>query len=69
MRGVIDVFVGQIKCNDLPAASVNANMNFSPSATFGRPVVLKQPFASAAQFQSRAIDDQVKIAGLVSPGR
>src|SRR5258708_15658232 len=32
------------------------------------PILLfKQPFASAAQFQSSAIDDQVKIAGLVSP--
>ena len=25
MRGVIDVFVGQVKCNDLPAVGVNAN--------------------------------------------
>ena len=33
----------------------------------GRLVLFKQPFASAAQFQSSAIDDQVKIAGLVSP--
>ena len=32
-------------------------------------MLLKQPFASAAQFQSGAVDDQVKIAGLVSPRR
>jgi len=51
-----------------PAAGVNANMKLSPSAAFGRPVLFKQPFASAVQFQSSAIDDQVKIAGLVSPG-
>src|SRR5271165_6361471 len=58
MRGVIDVFGGQIKCNDLPGAGVNANMKLSPSAAFGRAVLFKQLFASAAQFQSSAIDDQ-----------
>ena len=37
MRGVIDVLVGQVKCNDLPAVGDNANMKLSPSAAFGRP--------------------------------
>jgi hypothetical protein len=70
MRGVIDVFVGQIKRHDIPAAGVNADMKLLPGAAFfGRPVLFKQPFASAAQFQSGAVDDQLKIAGLVSPGR
>ncbi len=69
MQGVIDVIVGQIKRHDIPAAGVNADMKLSPGAAFDRPVLFKQPFASAAQFQSGAVDDQVKIAGLVSPGR
>src|SRR5208337_2056861 len=68
MRGIVDVLVGQIKCHDLAGAGVNANMKLSPSAAMGRPVLFKQPFAGAAQFQSSAIDDQVKIAGLVSQG-
>ena len=56
MRGVIDILVAQVKGNDLPAVGVNANVKLSPSAAFGRPVLFKQPFASAAQFQSSAID-------------
>ena len=34
MRGIIDVFVGQISHNDLSSAGVNANRQFAPSAAF-----------------------------------
>ena len=67
MRGIIDIFVSQIKCNDLPAVGVDANMKLSPSATFGRPVLFKQPFIRSAQLQPGAVDDQMKLAHSSSP--
>jgi hypothetical protein len=50
MQGVIDILVAQVKGDNLPAVGVNANVKLSPSAAFGRPVLFKQPFASATQF-------------------
>ena len=62
LGGVINVFGGQIGRDDFTAISVDANMQFAPRATFRCSMFLKQPFARTAQFQSRAIDNQVKRA-------
>jgi hypothetical protein len=62
MRSVVDVFVGQIKCNDLAAAGVNANMQFAPGASLRGSMLFKQPFARATQLQPGAVDDQVQLA-------
>jgi hypothetical protein len=59
MRSVVDVFVGQIKCDDLAAAGVNANMQFAPGAALRGSMLFKQPFARAAQLLPSAVDDQV----------
>ena len=62
MRGVINVLVGQIGRDDFAAIGVDAYMQFAPGAALCCAVLFKQPFARAAQFQSRAIDNQVKRA-------
>jgi hypothetical protein len=62
MRSVVDVFVGQIKCDDLAAAGVNANMQFAPRAPLRGSMLFKQPFARATQLQPGAVDDQVQVA-------
>ena len=62
MRGVIDVFVGQIKRDDLAAVCVKTNMQFAPGAAFRSSVFFEQPFAGSAQFQPRAVNDQVQVA-------
>jgi hypothetical protein len=66
--GVVDILVGQVKGNDLAAGGVDADVQLAPSASLRRAVFFKQPFTRAAQFQSGAIDDQVKVASPVSPG-
>lgn len=68
MQGVIDIFAAQVKGDDCRAVGVNANVELSPNAAFGCPALFKQPFVSAAQFQSGAIEDQVKVVGLVLRG-
>jgi hypothetical protein len=67
--GVVDILVGQVKGNDLAAGGVDADVQLAPSASLRRAVFFKQPFTRAAQFQSGAIDDQVKVASPVSPVR
>src|SRR5271166_1475398 len=64
---VVNGLVGQIKCDDLAAVRVNANVQFSPGASLRGTMFLKQPFASAAQLQPRAVHDQVKVARFRSP--
>jgi hypothetical protein len=60
--GVVNVLVRQIKGDDLAVPGVNANVQLAPGAALCRAMLFKQPFAGAAQFQSGAIDDQVKFA-------
>jgi len=48
--------------DDFAVAGVNANVQLAQGAAVCRAMFLKQPFADAAQFQSGAIDDQVKFA-------
>src|SRR5271157_1912607 len=48
--GVIDIFVGQIKCDDLAAVCVKTNMQFAPGAAFRSSMFFEQPFAGSAQF-------------------
>ena len=67
MRGVIDVLVGQIKCDDRAAVGVNAKVQLAPGAAFRSSMFFKQPFARSAQLQPRAVDDQVKVARFRSP--
>ena len=62
MRSVVNILVGQIGRDDFTAVGVNANVQFAPGAALCRAVLFKQPFPRAAQFQSRAIDDEVKRA-------
>src|SRR5271157_32457 len=62
MRGVIDVFVGQIKRDDLAAVCVKTNMQFAPGAAFRSSMFFEQPFAGSAQLQPRAVNDQVQVA-------
>src|SRR5271167_2569657 len=50
MRGVIDVFVGQIKRDDLAAVCVKTNMQFAPGAAFRSSMFFEQPFAGSAQY-------------------
>ena len=70
MRGVIDVFVGQIKRDDLAAVCVKTNMQFAPGAAFRSSMFFEQPFAGSAQFQPRAVNDQVQVCLLyTSHGR
>ena len=67
MQSVVDVLVGQIKCDDFAAVGVDANMEFAPGTALRGPMLFKQPFARAAQLQPRAIDNQVRFAGSNSP--
>jgi len=67
MRGVIDVLVGQIKCDDRAAVGVNAKVQLAPGAAFRSSMFFKQPFARSAQLQPRAVGDQVKAARFRSP--
>src|ERR1039457_512051 len=62
MEGVVNILVRQVKGDDLAVAGVNANVQLAPSAALCRAMFFKQPFAGPAQFQSRAVDDQVKFA-------
>jgi len=62
MRGVIDVFVGQIKRDDLAAVCVKTNMQFAPGAAFRSSMFFEQPFAGSAQFEPGAVNDQVQVA-------
>ena len=61
MGGVVNIFVGQIKGDDLAVAGVNANVRLAPGAALCRAMLFKQPFAGAAQFQTSAIDNQMKL--------
>jgi len=62
MRPIIDVFVGQIKSDDLVTVGVDADMQLAPRSAFRSSVFFEKPFAGAAKFQSRAIDDQMQFA-------
>lgn len=62
MRGVIDVFVGQIKRDDLAAICVKTNMQFAPGAAFRSSMFFEQPFAGSAQFQPGAVNNQLQVA-------
>jgi len=62
MRGVVDVFVGQIPRGDFAAVGIDADVQLAPSAASKGSALLKQPFAGAAKLQSGAVDDQVKRA-------
>ena len=62
MGGVVNIFVRQIKGDDLAIAGINANVQLAPGAALCPAMFFKQPFAGAAQFQSGAVDDQVKFA-------
>ncbi len=67
MQSVVDLLVSQVKRNDFAAVGVDANMEFAPGTALRGPMLFKQPFARAAQFQPRAIDNQVQFAGSISP--
>jgi len=62
MGGVVNILVRQVKSDDLAVAGVNANVQLAPSAALCRAMFFKRPFAGPAQFQSGAVDDQVKFA-------
>ena len=61
MRSVVDVLVGHIKRDDFGALAIDADMEFALGTALGGLMRFKQPFAGAAQFQSGAVDDQVKF--------
>ena len=61
MQSVVDILVGQIKRDDFAAVGIDANVEFAPGTALRGPMFFKQPFARAAQLQSGAIDNQMKL--------
>ena len=61
MRRIIDIFVGQIKSDDLVTVGVDADMQLAPGSAFRSSMFFEKPFAGAAKFQPRAIDDQMQF--------
>ena len=62
MGRIIDIFLGQIKSDDLVTVGVDADMQLAPGSAFRRSAFFEKPFAGTAKFQSRAIDDQMQFA-------
>ena len=63
LRGIVDVGWGQLHGGDLPRSSVHPDVELAPGAALLGAVLLNQPFAGPAEFQPRAVDQQVQRAG------
>src|SRR5271155_2803934 len=48
LRAVIDIWIGQLDCNDLTGVGVHANMQLPPGPARPCAVLLDQPLAGAA---------------------
>ena len=52
LRTVVDIVGGQFRSHDLASAGVYANVQLAPRTSRSRAVLLDQPLAAAAQFQT-----------------
>src|SRR3984885_6219790 len=66
-RSILDILPGHRDGDDLAAGGIAADMQLAPRSAAGRAVLFDQPFASAAQLQTGAVQEQMQRAGTGSP--
>src|SRR5271157_2860848 len=63
LRTVVDIVGGQFRSHDVASIGVYANVKLAPRTSRSRAVLLDQPFAGAAQFQTCAVNEQMHRFG------
>ena len=62
LRGVVNIGRRQRQSDNLPRAGIDTDMEFAPGSARLGAVLLNQPLPGSAEFQPRAVDQQVPWA-------